>query len=402
LGEVLETYAEVIEPYRRTAVGRFVRWVRIHPVRFATASAFSLAALAMLTMTVRTPKDTNPIFAEVKKAVLKVYNREGEVLWSRTAARISDGSTRFGFEDSPVDPKFVTIEDIDGEGRNVVLVTGLTTSSKYGLDALYCFEGNGELRWRIGAGKFATFGKKGIGLFAEPAFMSLAIPRRGMDKPRLFAFVGTIGLSPGKVTELDVSNGVELQTYHHRGGCSILQTIDIDQNGKEELLIAGLNDGFDRACIAILDPENILGHAPVPPGLAPLEPIPQAKEKYYVLLPRTDLGKDIARIPYSNIDRLEVIGNSRVIAHSREGPLNAKSEIGSVVYVFGKDMRIESVTGDDTFVTTYNKYHGMKESIQFKLEYWNALKDSVQYWNGEKLVHTPTMNKRYLASKMLP
>ncbi len=402
LQHTVETYAEVVEPFRRTAIERFARWVRYNPVKFAGATSLAIAALAMLTMTVRTPKDPNPTFAEVKKSVLKVYNKEGEVLWSRMAARISDGSTRFGFEDSPIDPKFVTIEDIDGEGRNVVLVTGLTTSSKYGLDSLFCFEGSGKLRWRIGAGKFATFGKKGIGLFAEPAFMSLAIPRTGHDKPRLFALVGTIGLSPGKVTELGASNGVELQTYHHRGGCSILQTVDIDQDGKDELLIAGLNDGFDRACIAIVDPVAINGHAPVPSDLLPLEPIPQSNEKYYVLLPRTDLGKDIALTPYNNVTKLEIVGNARIIAHSREGPLPPDKEIGGVVYVFGKDMSLESVTGDDTFVSTYNKHYGMKESIQFKLEYWNALKDSVLYWDGEKFVNTPTMNKRHAAFPPLP
>jgi len=36
LSEALDNYAEVIEPYRRAAVQRFVRWARIHPVRFAT------------------------------------------------------------------------------------------------------------------------------------------------------------------------------------------------------------------------------------------------------------------------------------------------------------------------------------------------------------------------------
>jgi len=38
---------------------------------------------------------------------------------------------------------------------------------------------------------------------------------------------------------------------------------------------------------------------------------------------------------------------------------------------------------------------------EFKLEYWNALRDSVLYWDGEKFVHTPTMNKRYLDTQKL-
>lgn len=396
LRETLDTYAEVIEPYRRSALQRFVRWARFNPIKFAGATTVAVAALALLTMTVRRPKDTNPVLAEAKKGMLRVYNKEGEELWSRTAPKISDGSTRFGFEDSPHDPQFVTIEDIDGDGRNEVLVTGLTTLGMYGLDSLYCFEGNGEMRWRIGAGTFATFGKKGIGLVGEPAFIALAFPRAQGRKPRLFAVVKMVGFSPVKVIELDPSTGHELQVYHHRGSCDILRTVDIDQDGNDELLVAGLNDGFDQACIAVLDPANINGHAPVPPDLSPLEAIPQGKEKYYLLFPRTDLGKALGRTPYNQVSILSITGNSLINVHVKEGPTPTDNiEVGAVVYVFGKDMRIVSVTGDDTFVARYNKYYRMKGSIQFKLDYWNALKDSVKYWDGEKFVNTPTMNKRY-------
>ncbi len=396
LYEVFETYAEAIEVYRGTALQRFIRWVRIHPVRFATASAFFLAALVLLTMTVRKPKDTNPVLAEVKKGVLRVYNKQGEELWSRTALKIPDGSTPFGFEHSPLEAQFVTIQDIDGNGRSVVLVTGLTTSSREGLDSLFCFEGNGELRWRVSAGSFTTFGKKGIGLAGEPAFMALAFPRAQRSRPRLFALVGSVGFSPAKVIELDPSTGSKLQAYHHRGGCNILQTADIDEDGNDELVVGGLNDGFDQACVAVLDPADISGHAPVPPDLAPLEPIPPAKEKYYLLFARTDLGIALGRTPYNQVSYISVVGNSRINVHVREGPNPPDdSEVGAVVYAFTKNMKLESVTGDDTFVTKYNKYYSMKESIQFKLEYWNALKHSVQYWDGEKFVHTPTMNRRY-------
>jgi hypothetical protein len=398
LSEVLETYAEVIEPYRRTALERFVRWVRIHPVRFATASAFSLAALALLTITLtRGTKDTNPMYAEVKNAVLRVYNKEGEVLWSKPVPRIPDGSTRFGFN-SPYNTRFVTVDDIDGNGRNVVLVTGLTVASQYGIDSLFCFEDSGKLRWKIGAGKFATFGKKGVGLFTEAGFVSHVVVKSSERPPRLFTLVSDIAFSPAKLIEIDTQTGRELHAYHHRGGLSVLLQMDIDNDGKQELVVAGVNDGYDRACISILEPDKIDGHAPVPSELLPLENMVPAKEKYYVLLPVSDLGRTRGHTLYNSVGHAQNPEDNLLIVSAQEpGATDSTTGVSpAVVYVFGESMKVVNVTGDDNFLKIYQKYFPHEQNIKLNLAYWNALRDSVLYWDGEKFVHTPTMNKRYL------
>jgi hypothetical protein len=405
LSEVLETYAEVIEPYRRTALERFVRWVRIHPVRFATASAFSLAALALLTITLtRGTKDTNPVYAEVKNAVLRVYNKEGEVLWSRSALKLPNGSTRFSFENSSENTRFVTVEDIDGNGRNVVLVTGLTVASRNGLDSLFCFEGSGKLRWKIGAGKFATFGKKGVGLFTEAGFVSHVVLKSSERPPRLFALVNDVGFSPAKLIEIDTQTGREMHAYHHRGSLKVLLKTDIDNDGKQELVVAGVNDGYDRACVSVLEPDKIDGHAPVPSELLPLENILPAKEKYYVLLPVSDLGRTRGRTLFNIVELAYISTDNPLIVHAME-PTATDLTIGAtpaVVYVFGEAMQVVNVTGDNNFLKTYPKFYPNVQNIKLNLAYWNALRDSVLYWDGEKFVHTPTMNKRYSSVKALP
>ncbi len=405
LRDMLETYAQALELRRPSAVQRFIHWVKIHPVRFATASAFSLATLALLTITVtRTSRDPNPLYAEVKNAVLRVYNKEGEVLWSKPALKIPNGSTRFGFEHSYYGPKFATVDDIDGNGSNVLLITGLSPTGQHGLDSLYCFEGDGTLRWRIGAGKFATFGKKGVGLFGEPAFVSHLVLKERGTPVRLVALVGSAGFSPVKLIELDTRTGRELRAYHHRGGLSVLLAMDVDRDGKQELIVAGVNDGFNRACISALDPDRIAGHAPVPDELIPLEEIPEAAEKYYVLLPVSDLGKTRGRTPYSVINQGSVSGINTLVVHAQEHTERDSTPevVPSVVYILGDSMRILNVTGSDPFYAIYRRHFPDKPDIKLDLAYRDALKDSVLYWNGDTFVHTPTMNKRYVAAKMLP
>ena len=74
-----------------------------------------------------------------------------------------------------------------------------------------------------------------------------------------------------------------------------------------------------------------------------------------------------------------------------------------VVYIFGPGMRVEQVMGGDGFDTVHERQLEQGKLLKpLTPEYWMELKNSVLYWDGEKFVKTPTMNKLYLASQPVP
>lgn len=399
----LSTFVEIIEPYHRPLMQRFVRYIQIHPIKFAGATSLAGIALAAAFLLVKPAfKDNNPVFAKIKNYVLTVYSKDAEILWKKGVIGLPDQTT----EDTPgscnIERKLM-LGDLDGNGINEILIAGVNLNGSFTMDSLYCYEHDGKLRWAISAGKIISFGDTTATQHSTPNILDLMVIKKTTNSlPQLFVVANEYRYSPTKLFEVDPKNGREIQAYYNRGGGGTLLQYDIDRDGKQEIIFAGINDTYNRAFLAVLDPTNINGHAPVTAQYQPKN-ITAAPEKYYLLFPLTLLAKNYSATPYNFPMRIWTTNEKKINYQIQERLQHfAIKELEiQVVYSIDSTMQVKSVSGGDGFIKA-NEYmlkNGLiKESLIPK--YLNQLKDSVLYWDGEKFVNTPTMNKKYIEVAM--
>jgi hypothetical protein len=372
-------------------------------VRFATASAFSLAALAMLTMTLtRGTKDMNPTFADVKNGVLTAYNKEGEKIWTKAAFGIPDWKYPFSFQ-RPTDQfsiRFVGIEGIDGAGSNVVLVTGSDDGGAFAKDTLYCFEGDGTLRWRVYAGNPILFGDKNWATQSRWGILEFFTLRETKDsKPRLFVIASAIQFFPNRLFEVDPADGRELASYLHAGPITCANVADINGDGRSEILLGGMSRPYLQAMLIVLDPSNINGYSVCTPDFV-VANTAKASEMYYILFPKTDVFKAGNPDPYNMTSRILPGAKGFVQMFVDELPIGGKDR-ARLVYSIGPNMKADGAVGN-SFDTAHEKLKKEgKITSTFDEDYRQNLLNSIQYWDGEKFVHTPTMNKGYFDARKL-
>ena len=96
-------------------------------------------------------------------------------------------------------------------------------------------------------------------------------------------------------------------------------------------------------------------------------------------------------------------GKILVFVDENVGATSSPVNKAAVVYTFGARMRVESVTGGDLFIKLFDQLskEGKLPNVNLP-KYYEELKDSVQYWDGEKLSQEKTMNKRYVEVQHTP
>ena len=402
--EGLDTFAEIIEPSELPLLQRFTQYVQVYPIRVAGATSIAVAAVVLAALFLRAPKDTNPTFAAVKNSVLTVQNKKGEVLWTRTAIGIPDTRSDESL-DRNQSKRFLSIADVDGDGKQEILLSGAETGGEFAGDTLYCFEGNDRLRWKAGVGKMISFGQRGLVQHSTTLITDwLITKRRRTDQTQLFVIGEDRFFSPAKLFEIDTKTGSELQCYFHRGHCPLLHAMNVNGDETTELLLAGENDGFNLASLAVLDPAAINGYGPIPPQYIPVDTLKRAEEMYYILFPRTDLGELVGRAPFNQVNMITSGATRTVIINVKESTGNPKSEEqATVIYVCGPTMQVISVLVGDPFKKTYQRFVDEgKIAHPLTPAYTENLKNSVLYWDGEKFVNRPTMNRLYPAARRLP
>lgn len=360
---------------------------------FAIMSIAAIASLLFITLK-NSPKDDNPVYAEIKAGILEVYNTNGKILWKKTVGNIPNGKL-----DEPINlenkdkKRYFSILDIDNDSQNEVLISGAKYNRLFASDSVYCFNSEGKLRWITSAGMFLNFGT--VRWKHTTWNISDFFTIRSSGKNQLIVVAHDETYAPLIISKLDPRNGKVISSYYHCGWNfeKRAQIGDVGNDGNEEIIIGLTNNALRKAALLVLSPDELEGMSPADQNFYPPQNY-RGKELYYIIFPISNFGHRFAR-DYSFVVYEMVIGEKEITINTNEAPGNYEVN-GSLIYSFDKNMRVLGVIGSQAFNRTYDEEY--KKGTLTKprdLNYFKKLVNSVQYWDGDKFVNYYTMNKYF-------
>ena len=187
---------------------------------------------------------------------------------------------------------------------------------------------------------------------------------------------------PCQLAVLDAA-GKRMGEFWNAGYLTDLAFHDLDGDGREELIVAGVNNEYRGGCLAVFDTRKIAGSSPQT-GRYTCEGLGPGSMLYYVTVPYTDVAEAI-REPVSGFAHLDVKANNRI-----RGTTST-----SLYYEFGFDLAFLQVEDGNGF-KVHHREMALLGRISSVLDdaYLAALRDGVRWWNGSVWTSAPSMNPR--------
>ena len=367
---------------KKSRLARIADFTRLHPVVSGGGTVFGLAILSLAAfLMTRDARDTNPSFVHInsEQGMVEVYNRQREKLWQLPGIDLSHA----------VDPNFYTQSqrvgavDIKGDGKSDVLCcvtlggpadqphNGFSIfSSKKELVAFVSFSRN--IRYR---------GIEYPSNLATNAF----VVGRGVEGQRDLYVSALNARSPMVLARLN-ARGEVLAEYWHFGHLPLLLMADVDGDGKEELILGGVDDTEDDRggrfpVIVILDPDKIQGVTESPATLG-FGKMAATAEKCCIRIPVTDLEQAI-NAPGTVTDMNQVTFNDRpALSFWVKQRLNGEIAV-AFEYIFSRDLQILAVRSSGPSEILHGRLvQERKISGKIDSSYLETLRRGVVYWDG--------------------
>jgi len=202
-------------------------------------------------------RDRNPVSIAINENCLIAKNQNDQVLWSYKFD--FDIEKRFYNNPKIQNNKKYCISDIDNDSMNDILINALS-NEQFENNMLYCFDYDGEIKWKFQNHKAMYFGKE----LLENFYVSeeiLVTDFDNDDKKEIIAQYQHKPYYPVKIQTFDC-NGNLLCEFWNSGHIPDMDLIDIDNDGIEELIFVGTNNDYDNAILGILKYPFMSGHSP--------------------------------------------------------------------------------------------------------------------------------------------
>jgi len=237
--------------------------------------------------------------------------------------------------------------DLDGDGHPEVLFAPQAVDRVQLGSALYCFSDSGKLKWRFVPGKDVEDQRKH---FLNSYWISqlIVIPKSPQGGPWIVTTSNHAADYPDQVAVLD-PQGRLLGDYWHAGHVLHLATADIDGDGVPEILLGGVNNGYEQATLVALDPRHVWGASRVPAGdHREFRGIPTGAEKAVVLFPRSCITRETQEF---NRAFSVVVKDGMILVYVVE----SITERGSayIIYQFDRRLNLVSVDPSDAFISEH-------------------------------------------------
>ena len=278
------------------------------------------------------------------------------------------------------------MKDIDGDGGTEVLFAPKRIIDQTGEGVLYCFDRKGTEIWNFPAGKELRCG----GTVYSPDYRIAGFHTHDFDGDGRCEIIVEAFHAPDWPCQLALldSSGKRLGEYWNAGYLRDIEYCDLDGDGREELIVVGVNKEYRSGCLVVLDPLRMGGSSPQT-GKFACEGLGPGTELFYVVTPPSDVAEALG-LYWADLVHLGITENRRIRATSTLG-LN---------YEFGFDLKPLQVTPADGFKSLHRKLAAEgKISSVLDDAYMRGILGDVRYWNGSALTAEPSPNTAGAASR---
>jgi hypothetical protein len=245
----------------------------------------------------------------------------------------------------------IVLTDLNGDGRRELLmlywhrnVDGPLTST------LMCFSDAGKLLWQFTpSGEIRDAKETFSTSYVLDKFV--VIPARGQGGQTLIATTSHHTISyPNQIAVLD-ANGKQIGEYWHSGHLYETALVDLDGDGKEELLFGGVNNGCQQATLVAFDPRQVHGASTQARGDShQFQGQSSGTEKAVVLFTRTELNE--VTEPFNFVMAIWQEGDViQVTVREKRG-----NESGYVAYTLDKRLNLRQVTPSYGLMKLYDEF----------------------------------------------
>jgi hypothetical protein len=237
------------------------------------------------------PWDKNAVHFEAEGGVLHLYNASGSLVrtvdvGSETSLALRTPRVR----EVPYLYEIASLADLDGDGTNELLWANMQ-GKDVPVSEIVCTDvATGNEHWRTLlrlAMEFPNSPDVRDDRFQPTKICVADIDRDGV--PEVYA-VACHMFFPSLVMQCDASTGTPLGHYLHTGHIRDLEFADLDHDGRLEILLTGVNNGFKEAFFAVLDSRVLAGRSPTTMRYEPVG-YHEAAHRAYMRFPRTAVGE---------------------------------------------------------------------------------------------------------------
>lgn len=165
-----------------------------------------------------------------------VLDQNGRTRWTASIPHQSFGEGS-GWDVSTPD-RFL-VADVDQDGAVEVLIYALVKNSTDGQERVICYSQDGRVRWEFVLGRHF---KDGYGEYAQHYWGHFLRVVRIGGRSYVLSIAAHRRWHPCQVALLDPSTGKIVEEFWHPGAITHALLVDLDHDGADELVLAGVNN----------------------------------------------------------------------------------------------------------------------------------------------------------------
>jgi DNA-binding winged helix-turn-helix (wHTH) protein len=279
-----------------------IRW------RFAAILVGSLAVVIAALFVFRPGRVANPQRATVVGMKLTAFDDAGHPIWRyQFPGPLLPIATSSNFDLAQNSQTYV--QDLNGDGKNEVLVAASHGVKDESSDELYCFAANGRLLWHYQPqADFSFVGRKASGPWKLRA---MTIVPEVSNARAVWAAFSDAMFAPAFVVSVDAVGHAQIR-YVSSGNVNDITNV-VNEQGTF-ILAGGINNEYRAASLAVIDSHQ-------PPAASPQTPgnrfqclnCPSGGPLRYVLLPRSEVNVG-SSMPYNWVTSLYRRGGSIAVS----------------------------------------------------------------------------------------
>lgn len=348
-----------------------------HTKRSAWVEIPALAALALILFILIAPArwmpwfDRQPEFSRfnVVDNRLEVLNRDSILVWGKSIhCKI--------YEDAHAERR--KIYDINGDGKNEVLVLTPTIDNCDERGWFTCYSSDGDILFRRFCGIMNEYPGDSSNVLYEALYLSVVSDH---GNPIIITEVFADNPGCGHICLWNF-RGELIGWYINWGGSRFCIAHDIDHDGHDELFFLNYNNPLNCVALLVLKSDSSFGVSP-PYDNPGFQSVKHGNQLAYILFPPTDLGRVPGELrneynePGAEGIREDVTGQLKAYT----GESNQGSAIAGI-YIINDSLRVIGASGSDQFNKRRKQLVKEGQLPPLDSSYNSRLRDSARYWTS--------------------